>query len=149
MLLLLVLAICRSQKYALLFFVLCAHIFAGSELELSQRRRRRRLRCLAQFVSPFFANFIIHKAGGARARRNANGDVDDAANALTRFACVRWPQSFYSRPELNIVIKFMLFCYRYIYKIYTNGRRVLFANLSIRSALPSTRLASPRLNELQ
>lgn len=29
---LLVLAICRSQKYALLFFVLCAHIFAGSEL---------------------------------------------------------------------------------------------------------------------
>lgn len=91
-----------------------------------------------------FSQILLYTRREGRGRgRNANGDVDDAANALTRFACVRWPQSFYSRPELNIVIKFMLLCYRYIYKIYTNGR-VLFANLSIRSALP--RLASPRLD---
>lgn len=103
----------------------------------------------------FFRKFYYTQgghAGGRNASANGDGDVDDAANALTRFACVRWPQSFYIRPELNIVIKFMLLCYRYRYKIYScTAAKALFANanLSTGSALPrlaSTRLASPRLD---
>lgn len=98
----------------------------------------------------FFRKFYYTQGGHAGGRNaNANGDgdsdVDDAANALTRFACVRWPKSFYIRPELNIVIKFMLLCYRYRYKIYScTTAKALFANLSTGSALP--RLDSPRLD---